>query len=62
MPAQNVVSKLVVVIDREEQAVTLVQELNGKLTVKEQLQFLVQVVSDYRKQHQALNKSALVRM
>lgn len=46
--------------DRAERAVALIKELNGKLTTKEeQLQFLVQVVSDHRKVVPSSSKSAL---
>lgn len=59
--ARAVASKLVILNERAERAVTLVYELNGKLTVnEEQLQFLVQVVKDHRKQQTASNKLALV--
>jgi len=60
--ARVVVSKLAVMNDRAERAVVLVKDLNGKLTGKEeQLQFLVQVVNDHRKQYPASNKSALLK-
>ena len=61
--ARTIVSKIAVVNDRAERAVALIQELNKKLTVKEeQLQFLLNVVADHRKRYPVPTKEALLKL
>ena len=59
--ALHIVKGLAVVNDRAERGVALIQEFNKKLTIgKEQLQFLLQVVSDHRRQYPDCNKKTLM--
>jgi hypothetical protein len=59
--ASKVIAGLAVVNDRAERGVALIQEFNKKLTKNEaQLQFLLQVVSDHRKQFPSCTKHAIV--
>ena len=58
--AHSVLGHLSVVNDRAERSVALIQDLNKKLTQEDdQLQFLVQVVADYRKKFQMSTKENL---
>jgi hypothetical protein len=59
--ASRIINGLAVVNDRAERGVALVQEFNKKLTVdEEQLQFLLQVVSEHRRQFPDCNKKTLL--
>ena len=54
------VKGLAVVNDRAERGVALIQDFNKKLTKGEELQFLLQVVSDHRRQFPDCKKSTLL--
>ena len=57
----KLVKGLTVVNDRAERGVALIQDFTKKLTKsEEQLQFLLQVVSDHRKQFPDSRKSTLI--
>ena len=59
--AMHKVKDLAVVNDRAERGIALIQEFNKKLTTgEEQLQFLLQVVSEHRRQFPDCNKKTLV--
>jgi len=61
LEALKIVKGLAVVNDRAERGVALIQEFNKKLTRgEEQLQFLLQVVSDHRRQFPDCNKKTLM--
>ena len=56
-----IINELAVVNDRAERGVALIQEFNKKLTSgKEQLQFLLQVVSDHRHKFPDCSKRTLM--
>jgi len=54
------VKRLAVVNDRAERGVALIQQFNKHLTKREQLQFLLQVVIDHRRQFLDCKKSTLL--
>ena len=58
--AQNAINGLAVVNDRAERDVALIPDFNQKLTTKEeQLQFLLQVVSEHRRKFPDCKKQTL---
>jgi hypothetical protein len=59
--ASEVIAGLAVVNDRAERGVALIQEFNKRLTRNEdQLQFLLQVVSEHRRQFPSCTKRKIV--
>ena len=59
--ALNIIKGLAVVNDRAERGVTLIQDFNKKLTRgEEQLQFLLQVVTDHRRQFPDCAKKTII--
>ena len=59
--ASNIIKGLAVVNDRAEPGVALIQDFNKKLTRgEEQLQFLLQVVTDHRRQFRECGMKTIV--